>query len=72
MIIKGLLLHWFLIRKLKKTNIRVKHVTDPENHKNEDASISRKVNILIYCWNIQKNICTELMAFYVFSRSFKS
>ena len=42
-IIKGLLLYWLGISKSSK--IRFDHVTNPENHKNEDFPIIRKVNI---------------------------
>ena len=47
-IIEGLLLYWFMIRTLSKSNIGVEHVTNAGNDKHEDFPFFRRVNIFIY------------------------
>ena len=47
-IMKGLLLCWFTIKRLTISKVRVKRVTDREHHTNGDFLIFSKVDILIY------------------------
>ena len=59
---KGFCYSGFRYTKLRNSTIGVKNVTNPEYHKKEDFSMFRKVDIWIHSWNIDQNICPELMA----------
>ena len=51
MIIKrvvAVLVYWFMIGRLKRLNMEIKHVVGLGILKNEDLSIVRKVKVLIY------------------------
>ena len=68
-ILKGCCFMVLRYGRLWKPKTWLGHFTSLGNHTKEDVSISRRVNILIPWWNLNKNICTERIAFTVFENA---